>query len=252
MVRAALDGRPVAFVFDRPRRPVALAEGIDRKHPALLLAVGLHLPRLAGQPGVGADPALFLQKLGSLARLALSAAVQKRDFLRRQSADRPALGRGFHLERARLMVAPVGLESAVRALTGKGLCDGKAPEFARQVVQRLRDVLREDGRACLLDTCLDAPAGFALDGPGGGEPSAVAGLTPWDAAAPVKAQLRAAGGLHAVAEGGTAAVLLAEERPPAAEQLAEWLRWAWQQTDVGRVCFVRPAPAHRQLTLPAP
>ena len=82
------------------------------------------------------------------------------------------------------------------------------------------------------------------------EPSAIAGLTPWDAAAPVKAQLRAAGALHAVAEGGTAALLLDGERPPAAEQVVEWLRLAWAQTDVGRVCFVRPAPAHRQLTLP--
>ena len=82
-----------------------------------------------------------------------------------------------------------------------------------------------------------------------GEPSAVAGLTPWDATAPVKAQLRAAGALHAAAEGGTAAVLLDAERPPSAEQVVEWLRGAWAGTDVGRVCFVRPAAAHRQLTL---
>jgi hypothetical protein len=247
--RLMAEGAGAVFVFDRPRRTVVLAEGIDRKHPALLLTVGLHLPRLAEQPGVSADPSLFLHKLGSLARLALSAAVQKRDFLRRHAAGRPALTRGFFLDRARLMVAPVGLESVCRALTGKGPCDGKAPEFARQVVQRLRDVLREDGRACLIDTALDAPDGFTFAADSG-ESSAVAGVTPWDAAAPVKAQLRAAGALHAAAEGGTAAVLLAEERPPAPEQVAEWLRWAWQQTDVGRVSFVRPAPARRQLTLP--
>ncbi len=242
----------MAFVFDRPRRPVTLAEGIDRQHPALLLIVGLHLPRLAAQFRSGANPTLFLQKLGSLARLALSAAVQKREFLRRQAADRPALGRGFHLERARLMIAPLGLETAVRALTGEGLCYGKAPEFARQIVQRLREVLSEDGRACLLDTCLDTPAGFELETSQRDEPSLVAGLTAWDAAAPVNSQLRAAGSLHAGAGGGTAAVLVSPERTPDAEQLAEWLRGAWGQTDVGRVCFVRPAPAHRQLTLPPP
>src|SRR5205085_7044911 len=104
--------------------------------------------------------------------------------------------------------------SVVRSLTGKGVCEGKAPDFARAVVQRLRDVLREDGRACLIDAGLDAPPGFAFDPAGPRESSAVAGVTPWDAAAPVKAQLRAAGGLHAVAEGGTAAVLSPEERPP--------------------------------------
>ncbi|HKI37890.1 MAG TPA: ATP cone domain-containing protein [Gemmataceae bacterium] len=248
--RLAAEGAALAFVFDRPRRPIALAEGIDRKHPALLLTVGLHLPRLAGQSGAGADPALFLRKLGSLARLALSAAVQKRDFLRRHAADRPALTRGFFLDRARLMVAVVGLDRAVRLLTGKGLCDGKGPEFGRQVVQRLRDVLREDGRACLIDTCLDAPAGFTFDATGLPDPSAIAGVTAWDAAAPVKAQLRAAGVLHAVADGGTAALLPDEERAAGAEQVAEWLRLAWSQTDVGRLCFVRPAPAQRQLTLP--
>jgi hypothetical protein len=249
--RLAAEGAAVAFAFDRPRRPVALAEGIDRAHPTLLMAVGLNLPRLAALPGVSADPALFLQKLGSLARLALSAAVQKRDFLRRHAADRPALTRGFFLDRARLMVAVIGFDSAVRSLTGKGLCDGKTPEFGRQVVQRLREVLRQDGRACLIDACLDAPAGFRF-GAEGADPSAVAGLTPWDAAAPVKTQLRAAGGLHAAAEGGTAAVLLDAERPPSAEQVVEWLRGAWSQTEVGRVCFVRPAQPHRQLILTVP
>jgi hypothetical protein len=246
--RLAGEGAALAFVFDRPRCPIALAEGIDRKHPALLLTVGLHLPRLVALPGVGTDPALFLQKLGSLARMALSAAVQKRDFLRRHAADRPGLTRGFFLDRARLMVAVVGLDSAERSFSGKGLCDGKAPGFGRQVVQRLRDVLRQDGRACLIDCCLDAPAGFGFDARPG-EPSAVAGLTAWDVAAPVKAQLRAAGALHAVAEGGTAAVLLDGEPAPSAGQVVEWLRFAWSQTDVGRVCFLRTAAPHRQLTL---
>jgi hypothetical protein len=249
VARLVAEGAAVALVFDRPRRPVALAEGIDRRHPALLLTVGVNLPRLAGQSGVGADPALFLQKLGSLARLALSAAVQKREFLRRHAADHPMLTRGFLLDRARLMVAPVGLDATVWLVTGKRLCDAKGAELGRQVVQRLRDVLREDGHACLVDSCLDAPAGFRFDevriGP---ELPVIAGATPWEAATP-KAQLRAAGALHAVAEGGSAALLLDGEHPPGADQIVEWLRLAWSQSEVGRVCLVRPAPAHRQLTL---
>ena len=83
LARLALDGAPLGFVFDRPRRPTALAEGVDRQHPAVLLTVGLHLPRLAEQPGIDGDPSKFLSKLGSLARLALSAGVQKREYLRR-------------------------------------------------------------------------------------------------------------------------------------------------------------------------
>ena len=47
----AAAGAPLTFVFDRPRRPLLLAAGMDRQHPAVLLTVGLHLPRLAEQAG---------------------------------------------------------------------------------------------------------------------------------------------------------------------------------------------------------
>lgn len=266
VARLALEGGAMAFVFDRLRRAVLLAEGIDRTHPAVLLTVGLHLPQLADQPGVSGDPARFLQKLGSLARLALSAAVQKREFLRRHSEDRPDMTRGFLLSRARLVAAPVGLESVARAFTGRGLCAGKpAVDFARQVVQQLRDVLRQDGRLCLMETCLDAPPlRFGMEmldaatAAGQGKPTAegqtslsdqAAGLTAWDTQAEVKGQLRSAGMLHAVAEMGTATVFLPEEPAATAEQLAEWLRWAWEQTEGGRLRFLRTAAVHQQLTL---
>lgn len=239
VARRAIEEEALAFTFDRPRRPIALAEGIDRRCPAVLLTVGLHLPRLAAQPGLQGHPERLVQKLGSLARLALSAATQKREFLRRH---RPETARGFLLERARLVAAPVGLEEVTRTFTGRGLCEGKpAVDFARQVVQRLRDVLRQDGRACLMETGLDATS-LSFE-PGEGLDSAPRGV----ARADWKGQLRAAGALHAVAEMGTAGVYLAEDTT--AEQLAEGLRWAWQQTDVVRVRFMRAAPAHRQMVL---
>jgi hypothetical protein len=249
LARAALDGSGPAFVFDRPRRPVGLAEGVDRQHPAALLTVELHLPRLAEHVPGGTDPLpSFLQKLGSLARLALSAAVQKRDFLRRHSQERPAVTRGFLLDRARLVVAPVGLDDAVAALTGRSPSDGGAAlEFARQAVQRLRDVLRQDGQACRLETCLDGSRLWAA-GSRSGEGNDPVPAPPGDG----KAQLRTAGALHGAAEFGTAVVRLDPVRPPAAEQAADWLRWAWQHTDITRVCLVRPAATARQLTVPWP
>ncbi len=231
MTQFALEGAAVRFVFDRPRRPVALAEGVDRQHPAVLLTVGVHLPRLAEQPGVDGDATRFLKKLGSLARLALSAAVQKREFLRRQESFKS----GFILDRARLVVAPVGLDAVVTAFTGGGLCSGKESlDFGKQIVQTLRDVLRQDGGASRLATCLDGPDNFRL---GDGKPTIgqAAGLTAWDAAALPKQQLRAAGALHALAEGGTAALLLPEGPRPAVETVADYLRSAWKQTDVNRV-----------------
>ncbi|MGH7170393.1 MAG: ATP cone domain-containing protein [Gemmataceae bacterium] len=260
LARLALEGAPLAFVFDRPRRPAALAEGIDRQHPAVLLTVGLHLPRLALQPGIDGDPAKFLPKLGSLARLALSAGVQKREYLRRlergrprPSADAPALTSGFLLDRACLLVAPVGLDHVAHSFLKKGLsAGGVALDFGRQIVLRLRDVLRQDGRNAHLDTCLDGPFDFHLaeveetheKWPATED---AAGLTAWDATAPLKSQLRSAGVLHGVAEHGTAALFPPQDNTLSPEQVVEWLHTAWQQTEMVRLRVVRGASAARQL-----
>lgn len=264
LAQLTLEDAPLSFVFDRPRRPTALAEGVDRQHPAVLLTAGLSLPRLAVQPGIDADPEKFLPKLGSLARLALSAGVQKREYLRRlersrphPSASEPALTSSFLLDRARLVVAPVGLDRVVHSFFNKGLsAGGAALEFGRQIAQRLRDVLRQDGRHAHLDTCLDGPFGFRLSEAGSGGDAwptdeETAGLTAWDAGAALKNQLRSAGVLHGMADGGTAALFLPEDKTPSAEQVAEWLRTAWQQTDVVRLHLVRGPGAARQLTFSA-
>ncbi len=252
-------------MLDRPRRSVALAEGLDRQHPAVLLTVGLHLPRLLEQCSPPIDPALFLRKLDSLARLALSAATQKRDFLRRHGCGRPSVNRGFVLDRARLLAVPVGLDSAAQTLLGRSLgSPGSAREFAQQVVHRLQSVLQEDARAHMLDTCVDSALGYRL---GGDEPSAgsqlwpitdsrwplapdAAGLTAWDTTATAKDQLLAASSLHATAGAGTVALLVAEERSISPEELADLLRFAWQQTEVTRVRLLRTVPQQRQLTAP--
>jgi hypothetical protein len=263
LARQALEGAPLAFVFDRPRRPIALAEGVDRQHPAALLTVGLHLPRLAEQPGIAGDSTKYLSKLGSLARLALSAGVQKREYLRRLERGRPhpanegpALTSGFLLDRARLVVAPVGLDAVVRSFTKKGLsAGGAALDLGRQIVQRLRDVLRQDGRHAHLDTCLDGPFDFQLATGGVSAKDQwpaveqVAGLTAWDAVAPLKNQLRSAGVLQDVAEQGTLALFVPDERMPTPEQVVDWLHLAWRQPDVVRLRLVRAAPTPRQLTL---
>lgn len=251
LVRRAVDGAPLAFVFDRPRRPMLLGEGIDRQHPAALMTVGVHLPHLAAElerrQAARPDPGQFLDKLRSLARLALSAGVQKRNFLRR--ADRP--WPAFLLDRARLVVAPVGLEAVTRRLTGMGIGAGGAGlDFARRVVQRLADVLAVDGRACQLDACLDAPSlptPFALrasvdDLPAEDE---VAGVTPWDARTPARQQLKSGGTLQS---GGTVAILVPDDSAPSLDELANVLRTAWRQGDVGRLCFLRAGTACRQMT----
>lgn len=238
VARAAVEGGPLAFAFDRPGRTVALAEGIDRENPAVLLTVDLHLAKLAEQASVFGDPERFLGKISSLARLALSAGVQKRAFLRRQERSRvdatrgeTALSAGFLLERARLVVSPAGLDEIARTFTGGDL----SPEFASRVVTRLRDVLRHEGRQVLLETCVDGPAAFT---PAGDVPAAVEVSRTGEPSA-VRDKLRPAGRLHPAAGAGTLTLYFPDGNPPDAGQAAEYLRLAWQRGEVVRLRFAR-------------
>jgi hypothetical protein len=232
VARRALGGANVAFVFDRPRHPVALAEGMDRSRPAVLLEMALDLAAFLRLPGIAASAEALLDKLPTLARMAVSAGTQKRKYLRRHTE----FGL-FLLDRARLVVVPLGLGS----LTGRGM-------DARHVVHRLNDHLQQAGRAVSLDVCLDSP------GPGLTEllaPAnlATAGLSYAEADADAAQQLRAAGALHAVTGQGTARVHWPHDAEPSADEYVELLQWAWRRTDVVRVIFPRQPTRHAQPVL---
>lgn len=245
LARHALEGGALTFTFDRPRRPIALAEGIDRQHPAVLLTVGLNLPQLQSRLGnrqtTGNPAELFLKKLGSLVRLALSAGVQKRAFLRRHDRSWPA----FLLDRARLVVVPIGLEAVVRQLQGDGICGGL--DLPRRIVGRVREVLTHDGRACHLDCCLDAVPNIHAESTSS-HPQQT-GVTPWDGSASVKQQLISAGELQDKGGQGTVTVLL-PEAGPGVEVMADLLRWTWRQTEIVRVRFLRAEHVRTQVLAP--
>jgi hypothetical protein len=256
LARLAVESPLFTFTFDRPRRPVVLGEGLDRNHGGLLLAVGLHLPRLLDLPGVHGQPPVFLQKLATLGRLALSAAVQKRNYLRRQAKARAELSRGFLLDRARLLVVPVGLDAAVRVLTGCAVAEGKPGlDLGRQILVGLRDVLEEGAN---LDSCIDGPMRVGarafqlvptstMDGIEVPLPQ-VAGPTPWDPELVPRQMLKAAGTLHAAAAGGIAPLFLPDRMSQQPQTIAELLQYAWQQTEIVRLQIV-PVSRHEPATL---
>jgi hypothetical protein len=249
VVRCALDGRAISFVFDRPRRSIALAEGLDRDHPVTLLMAGVNLVALAEQPGMLADPDRFLQRLGTLVRLALSAAVQKRDYVRREAPRQPDadVTSGFLLDRARFVLVPVGLDEVVHLYTGWSLATGgPSLDFARRIVSRLDDVLQRDARSTQMEACLDGPIAFALEGTAPTNRAAIAGLTPWDSTVAMRSQLRAGGALHALTATGTQAVFLPpDESSPG--QVADWLEQAWRQAEIVRVRLLRVPAEQGQL-----
>jgi hypothetical protein len=218
--RALAPGSPgqaiLRFVLDRSQR-IHLAEGLDRHQPGILLRVGLHLPALARRAG---SDERFLIRLGSLARLALSAAVQKRAFLRRAAIS---LGRGFLLDRAVLVVMPLGLDEVVGRFTARSLVQGgEALDLARRILLRLRDVLMQDGRLVGLETCLEGDFDTGL-------------VQPFPEA-PVEQQIEAADTLQAVTGCGTLALVLNEEAEPV--RVVERLGRLWKQTAIQRVHLV--------------
>ena len=205
LLRQALQGKAVRFVFDRPRSAIVFAEGLDRRCPGVLLEVGLDLSVFANCPEIGKDGATLLQKLPSLAHIAVSAAAQKRKFLR-SLPDRSALKRRFLIDRAAAVVVALGLDDAVRSITGE--CMTRSPlslDFARQILQTLKDAMQSAGRAIHLDFRLEC----------GAMPTAAGAL-------PLLKQLEIAGKLHATSA-GTATLSLTDEK----QADIELLRSAW-------------------------
>jgi hypothetical protein len=261
VIRLSMEKGHVTFVFDRPRHVISLGECLDRKHPAILTSVGLNLPGLAEKQGVLNNPARFLEKVASLARMAITAAIQKRDFLRVMGKNHPALLRGFLIERARLLAAPIGLEHVVRAMTGESICQEAGLRFAKQIVERLKSILETEGQSRRLLTCLGGSLNqsFTVDDSNKANQGheverfprldEVAGLVPWNSEAPWKIQLRSASSLHTVAGQGTAAVVIPDEHIPSPKEVGEWLAWTWQNTDLTSLRLVRSASVHKQLTL---
>jgi hypothetical protein len=236
--RLALEGRSIAFVFDRPRRPVGLAEGMDRPRPAVLMEIGLDLPAFLHLPSIAGRGDVLRDKLTSLARMAVSAGAQKRKYLRRH-AEGTALTRGFLLDRARLAVVPLGLDAVVREISGQAAAASPLSlDLACQLVRDLHEHLQAAGRTSHLEVGLDSP-GPALD-------SRDPGLSCADAAVSVDRQFAAAGALHAVAGQGTARVIVPPGEDASPDILIERLQFAWRRTELLRVIFLRPAEPVRQ------
>jgi hypothetical protein len=218
LLRQALQGRPIRFIFDRPRTVIALAEGLDRRCPGVLLEVGLDLAAFANRAEIGHDGATFLKKLPSLARIAVSAAAQKRQFLRGLPEPSP-LKRQFLIDRSAAVVMPMGLDDAVRSITGESLTRSTLSlDLAMRILRTLNETLQGAGRAINLDLRLDSHALPAADG-----------------TLPLAKQLDIAGKLHARAGAGTATLVFADEQ----QADIDLLRSAWATSSVTRLRLQR-------------
>lgn len=221
LLRPALQGKPIRFLFDRPRTPIALSEGMDRRSPGVLLEVGLELMAFAQRADIALDASTMLQKAPSLARIAVSALGQQRRYLREAPDDSP-LKQRFLIDRAAGAVVPLGLDETVRAVTGESLMNSPLSlDFALKLLQTLRDALHQAGRAIHLDFRLECP------------PSMLSSSLP-----PEK-QLEIAGRLHQRTGAGTATLILPDEAEADVDGVLSLLHHAWRSTGVVRLQLQR-------------
>jgi hypothetical protein len=213
--------RWTTFTLDRSRRPVLLARGLDRNHPAVALRVGLSLPDFFKYSGIDCDGVKMIGKLPSLARMAVSAGVQKRAYLRRHRQD---LARGFLVDRAPVLIEPLDLEKVVAMITGVRPSKSQlAVHTARSILQSLHEAAEQAGRAAGLEVVVANFQGVWVDEIAEGDEREPA----W----------RAAGAVLEVIDSGQVYVRLAQASPDAVWQ---HLRHAWRTPGITQVHFACP------------
>jgi hypothetical protein len=144
-----------SVMFDRPNQPITLSHGLSRRRPGISMTVGLDLPALLNRPDVSCQGDRFLEKLPSLARLAVSAGGQKRAYLRRQAS---ALTREFLLDRAAVRIEPLGMATVLQQLLGVAAPISKpARVLVRKILLALQSPLAACRKRTGLDVMLDAP-----------------------------------------------------------------------------------------------
>jgi hypothetical protein len=225
-VQACLDGRPCEFVFDRPRGLVRLGPGMDRQTTTSLIQVELNLARLVDlMGGAPADPELFLRKVGSLTRFAKTAGHAKQNFLRRHG--RPDIGKAFRLDRATLMLVPMGLAEAA--------CASTLPEteFAREILKTIRTAAETDRPRVMP---------VRVDSPWGGRQS----ISVVDEGVTYKQQVRSASALHGAIGGGRFDLLFSADREETTE-LCQAVELACE-SNVARMAFREETAAKASAT----
>ena len=247
LARLAIDGRPITFVFERSRHISRLAFGLAAGQHAILLTIGLGLRNLVRMMGTPVTPERFLTKLASLVRLALSAATQKRTWLRPRKGASVILDQAFYLENARVVLTPLDLDAVVAELTGERCCgrSGAGLSLGGDILDCLRHAATEDARALLLNAAVDSPlredfgseARFQKE-----TEDRRAGITTWENQAPILRQISASASLQEAARGGTALIRCQDGTRPTVDEFVEALRFAWEKTGVLALRLAAEAP----------
>ncbi len=220
-----VQGGGVRFTLDRQRAPISLGEGVDRAHPLALVSVGLDLPRFFSLPTIEFQIERFLEKIPALARMAVSVGLQKRKYLRTAGDSR--LTKGFRLERARLVIVPIGLDALVRQILGETcVASPRSQDLALRILKSLHEaatlMASKSGLGVAFDRSPDFPE---------------AGLSCPDARFSLEHQLEAVAPWHAQLGGATCVLALAGHSAVSSTEIADTVRMAGKKSTVSRLEF---------------
>jgi len=233
------EGVNLALVMDRARRPVALAEGLDREHQAVFGVVGVRVDALArhlastGRPGEDS----LMQAMPALGSLARSEGNARLRLLRGHGGDE--VTRGFSLDRARLVVVPVGLTEAIDTPNCSWTDKAIAAQQLRRAILGGLSRFPSLGPPAVLDS---TPPGADF----GESPDPAAGDSPL-------IQLNRAAKLQTDTETGTANIRLPADLINDVANMADLIDFAFRLPGLVRVQFnyerrVAPTPSARSIS----
>jgi len=149
-----------------------------------------------------------------------------------------------------------------RIYTGHGILPGSpGADFAGRITHSLHEILKEEGPLNNLISGLDSPPTM------GSSPTfhcqlrawereptpgldQIAGPTAWNETISAREQIQAAGLLQVPGRAGTAWILLSKNNSCNPEELGNILRFAWKETNIGRIRFVSGHHSGQQLIAP--
>jgi hypothetical protein len=256
LMRVIAEGHSVAIVYDRG--PVPLGEGLRRLGESVrpvLDYVGVSLPHLwrdAGSPR--ALPALE-DGLRQTIQLAVRAAVQKREFVRRL----PSVTDFTALDSAVVALFPIGLDWTVRQLVGKTFAEDEgALKLAETLVRYLREAAEREARHFALGVAIDAPPPSQVIGVVSSPDRDselgphIEGMNSCARTIGLRRQIHAAGRLHAIAQAGTLTSPRAAAPLEPIDRLMATIDWSCRHTELVRLRLLPDRTAAAQTVVSWP
>lgn len=242
IIRVIAEGLSVAIVYDRG--PIPLGEGLRRLGESIrpvLDYIGVSLPHLWRDAGSPRSLPALEDGLRQTIQLAVRAAVQKREFVRRL----PNPSDASTMDLAVAAIFPIGLDWTVRQLVGKGFAEDEgALKLAETLVRYLREAAEREARHFALGVVIDSPTPCQFaDAPPSAkyesdEGQITEGMNSSTRNTGLRRQIHATGRLHAVAQAGTLNWSRADAPLDNIERLMETIDWACRSSELVRLRLV--------------